>query len=408
MIESGTAQFWRATLALCLGSFMVFSNVYVTQPLLPMLADQFQISSLQATWSFTVTTLTLGISLLIFGPLSDAIGRNTLMISSLIGVFLCTFFLSQVESFEWLITLRAVQGVFLAGLPAIAIAFMGDEFNKKAIAVAVGLYISGNTLGGIGGRLIGGFIGDWLGWQEAFLVMSLISLVCLSVFTWLLPAPKHFTVQPFSPKKVITNISMHLKNPLLLLAFLIGGFNFFIFLNQYSYATFLLSSSPYYLPASLLGLLFITYLSGTVGSAISGRFNASYPQPLVMAAGIVILMLGSLVTLIPSVWGIVLGFFINAFGFFVAHSSVSSWVGKNALHSRATASSLYLVFYYFGASSGGLYLDPFWTTSGWHGVIFASILVLLMTFTLSITLHKLTLSRLAPPAHDSYTASILK
>ena len=408
MIENDTVQFWRATLALCLGSFMVFANVYVTQPLLPMLTEEFQITSLQATWSFTVTTLTLGISLLLFGPLSDAIGRNTLMISSLTGVFLCTLALSQVESFEWLITLRAVQGIFLAGLPAIAIAFMGDEFSKKAVAVAVGLYISGNTLGGISGRLIGGFVGDWLGWQEAFLVMSLISLTCLCAFAWLLPAPKQFTAQPFSPRKVIANILSHLRNPLLLLAFLIGGFNFFIFLNQYSYATFLLSSSPYFLPASLLGLLFLTYLSGTVGSAISGRFNALYPQPIVMAVGIAILMLGSLLTLIPSVWGIVMGFFINAFGFFVTHSSASSWVGKNALHSRATASSIYLVFYYFGASSGGIYLDPFWTMFGWHGVIFASLLILLITFSLSIALHKLALSRLAPSAHDSYTASILK
>ncbi|MFT6352096.1 MAG: YNFM family putative membrane transporter, partial [Neptuniibacter pectenicola] len=185
MIEAGTAQFWRATLALCLGSFMVFSNVYITQPLLPMLANEFQVTPLQASWSLTVTTLTLGISLLFFGPISDAIGRTQLMLGSMAGVVVCSFALSQVSSFEQLILLRAVQGVCLAGLPAIAIAYMGDEFGRNALRVAVGLYISGNTLGGIGGRLIGGFIGDWLGWQEAFALMSLISFVCLSVFAWM-------------------------------------------------------------------------------------------------------------------------------------------------------------------------------------------------------------------------------
>ena len=64
MIESGTGQFWRATLALCLGSFMIFANVYITQPLLPMLQQSFHLSTLEAGWSFTITTLTLGISLL--------------------------------------------------------------------------------------------------------------------------------------------------------------------------------------------------------------------------------------------------------------------------------------------------------------------------------------------------------
>ena len=74
MIDIRSAAFWRATLALCLGSFTIFSNVYVTQPLLPTLAEHFHVSPLMAGWSFTVTTLMLGLSLLVYGPLSDAVG----------------------------------------------------------------------------------------------------------------------------------------------------------------------------------------------------------------------------------------------------------------------------------------------------------------------------------------------
>ncbi|MDO6513855.1 MFS transporter [Neptuniibacter sp. 2_MG-2023] len=387
MIEVGTAQFWRATLALCLGSFMVFSNVYITQPLLPMLANEFQITPLQASWSLTVTTLTLGISLLLFGPISDAIGRTQLMLGSMAGVVLCSFALSQVSSFEQLVLLRAIQGVCLAGLPAIAIAYMGDEFGRNAVRVAVGLYISGNTLGGIGGRLIGGFVGDWLGWQEAFALMSLISFICLSVFAWMLPVSENFSPTLLRPKRVFSDILSHLQNPLLVLAYIIGGLNFFIFINQYSYATFLLAEAPFNLPASLLGMLFLTYLSGTFGSAISGNIAARIPQPLVIALGCLVLMLGTLVTLIPSLWTIIVGFLISAFGFFVAHSSASSWVSQNARHARATASSIYLVFYYLGASSGGFYLDPFWHWLGWHGVVVGSLIVLTLTFILSVGLY---------------------
>lgn len=386
MIETGTRQFWRATLALCLGSFMIFANVYITQPLLPMLADQFAISPLQASWSMTVTTLTLGLSLLIFGPASDALGRTRLMLISMCGVVLCCFCLSQVQSFESLLWLRAVQGVCLAGLPAIAIAYMGDEFSKKALLIAVGLYISGNTLGGIGGRLIGGLMGDLLGWQEAFAAMSLIGLICLSLFVWLLPESNNFKPQPFKPLQMLRDIRGHLRNPLLFLAFLVGGFNFFIFINQYSYITFLLADAPYQLSASMLGMLFLTYLSGTLGSAVSGRFANFMPQPLVIAAGIVCLMCGSLVTLIPSIWAILLGLLINAFGFFVAHSAASSWVNYQAQGAKATASSVYLVFYYLGASSGGFYLEPFWQQAGWEGVVIGSLFILGFTFVCTLLL----------------------
>ena len=85
--------------------------------------------------------------------------------------------------------------------------------------------------------------------------------------------------------------------------------------------TFVLADDPYNLPASLLGLLFLTYLSGTFGSAISGKVAQKIPQPLCMALGISILMLGSLVTLLPGLPSIIIGLLINSFGFFFAHSA---------------------------------------------------------------------------------------
>ncbi|WP_417226477.1 MFS transporter [Amphritea sp.] len=389
MIESGSKQFWRATIALCIGSFMIFANVYVTQPILPELQREFGLTTLEVSWSFTITTLMLGLSLLFYGPLSDALGRRSLMLLSMAGVCLCTLLLSQADSFASLVILRGVQGLFLGGLPAIAIAYMGDEYSRKALLLAVGLYISGNSIGGISGRLIGGFVGEWLGWADLFLMMGVVSVVCFILFWWLLPTSKQFTAQPLHLPTMLSRLKGHLLNPLLLLVYLIGGLNFFIFINQYSYITFVLSDAPYHLSPIWLGLLFLTYLTGTVGSTLSGRIAQRVGQLNCIKAGIVILMSGSLLTLSDSLPLIVLGFFINSFGFFFAHSSASSWVSHQATHARASASSLYLVFYYLGASSGGFYLDPFWQWLGWEGVVLGSIIVLLLTLSLTLALSSL-------------------
>ena len=342
-IESGSGLFWRATLALCVGSYIIFANLYLTQPLLPMLAQEFEVSALEAGWSFTVSTLTLGLSLLVYGPLSDAIGRRGLMILSIGGTTLITLLLSQTHDYSTLLILRGLQGFLMGGLPAIAIAYMGDEYSKKALMIAVGVYISGNTLGGISGRLIGGFVGDWLGWSAAFEVMTLLSVLGLVLFALLLPPSRRFKAKSLHPAAMGRDLLGHLRNPLLLAAYLIGGFNFFIFINQYSYITFVLADAPYNLPASLLGMLFLTYLSGTLGSAFSGKIAQYLPQPLVIALGIGVLICGSLVTLLPSLVGIISGFLLNSFGFFLAHSSASGWVSRAAPHARASANSLYLV-----------------------------------------------------------------
>ena len=386
MIEVGTRMFWRGTLALMIGSFMIFANVYVTQPLLPMIAEEFSISALQASASFTITTLTLGLSLLFYGPISDALGRRGIMLMTMLGITLTTSCLALVHQYEYLLALRGLQGFFLAGLPAIAVAYLGDEYTPEALMVAVGLYISGNTLGGIGGRLIGGFAGEWLGYSATFTVMAAISLICMLVFYLLLPVSQHFQAKPLRLNEVLSNMKAHMTNRRLVTSYVIGGLSFFIFINQYSYVTFVLEAAPYHLSAKFVGLLFLTYLSGTLGSAISGRLAKRWPQTHIMMLGTGIFMLGSCVTLGNSLLLIILGLLINSFGFFLCHSTASSFVSRHAKQAKASASSLYLVFYYLGASLGGFYLDPFWQMDGWTGVILGSLIILAIVLIAQLSL----------------------
>ncbi|MEZ5447492.1 MAG: MFS transporter [Thiolinea sp.] len=383
MITVGSPAYWRVTLALSLGAFMVFANIYLPQPLLPTFAAQFGISALQAGWILTLTTLTLGLSLLFYGALSDALGRKPLMVMTLAAVTLITLLLSFADSYASLLWLRALQGLFLAGLPAIAIAYLGEELQPQAMVAAVGVYIAANTLGGIGGRLIGGYLGEWLGWEQAFLWMGLISLVLLVLFILLLPRSVHFEPAPVRPALMLRDLRGHLRNPVLLAVYFIGGINFLVFVNQYSYIVFVLADEPYSLSARFLGLLFLTYLSGTFASMLSGRLARYWSQPSCMMLGILLFMTGSLLTLQGSLPAIISGFLINSFGFFLAHAMASSWVSRNAQRARATASALYLVFYYLGASSGGFYLEPFWLWRGWEGVVAGSLLALLLTLSLS-------------------------
>ncbi|ADZ91846.1 MFS transporter [Marinomonas mediterranea] len=386
MIQTNSPVFWRGTFALVIGSFMVFANVYVTQPLLPMLANAFSISPLQASGSFTITTFTLGLSLLIYGPLSDALGRRGLMLLTLLGTTLTTFCLSFVANYEMLLALRGIQGFFLAGLPAIAVAYLSDEYAPDALLIAVGLYISGNSIGGIGGRLIGGFFGEWIGPFATFGLMSVISAVCLLCVFYLLPPSKHFQPKTLNVKSIKGDIAAHLKNRRLLTCYLIGGFSFFIFINQYSYITFVLEQAPYSLSAKYVGLLFLTYLAGTLGSALSGKLATRFTQPSIMIMGTSIFIIGSLVTLGDSLLAIILGLLTNSFGFFVCHSTCSAFVSRNADKAKASASSLYLVFYYLGASLGGFYLDPFWHYGGWNAIIVGSWIILGAVLTLEIHL----------------------
>ncbi|MEJ2621570.1 MAG: MFS transporter, partial [Candidatus Thiodiazotropha sp.] len=270
MIKTHTTDFWRATLALCIGSVMVFSNLYITQPLLPRLSEVFEIDSLQATLSLSVATLSLGGALLLFGPLSDAVGRRVVIHTTLLLLCMTTFATAFVTEYHTLLILRGLQGAFIAGLPAAAMAYMGEEFEPQALLLAVGLYIGANSLGGISGRLISGLVAAEWGWSSSFLALAGFDLLCVAVVIWLLPASSRFHPKPFKPTPVARGLSDHLCNPLILAACVVGGLNFMIFVNQYSYITFVLAAEPFGLSPSWLGMLFLTYLSGTLAAAFSG------------------------------------------------------------------------------------------------------------------------------------------
>jgi MFS transporter, YNFM family, putative membrane transport protein len=386
VIEYKSPAFYRATFALCLAAVVVFANLHLLQPLLPQLSRQYSLSPLQTSWAYTIGTLCLGLSLLVYAALSDAWGRKKLLLGTLIGMTLSTFALTQVESFAALVLWRALQGVFLGGLPAVAIAYMGEEYTKPALVAAVGYYISANSLGGISGRLMAGALADVGHWQWVFWPVALCGVLSCYLIWRHLPDAQRFVAKPFSFRQALADNLFHLRQPLLLLTYLIGGLNFFIFLNQYTYIAFVLSDSPYNLSSVWIGLLFVTYFTGTVGSAISGKVAQRMPVPLAMALGVLILMLGTLLTLSASLTLIVSGFFINAFGFFLTHSLASSWVNQCASRAKASASALYLVFYYVGASTGGLYLQPFWHWLHWSGIVVGALLMYGVTLLLCVWL----------------------
>lgn len=388
MIAAHTRTWWRATLALCLGSFLVFINLYAPQPLLPALRESFGVSTLGISLVMSVATLALAASLLVFGPLSDAIGRGAIMRVSLLASGLLSLALALAPTFESLLVLRALQGFVLGGLPAVAIAWMGDEFERPALLSAVGLYIGANTLGGIGGRVVGGAVAEVGGASASFLAVGAMTMAGLMLFWRLLPPARAFTPRRFELRGALADLRAHLGTPPLIGAYLLGGINFMIFINQYSYITFRLAEAPFGLGTRLLGLIFLTYLGGTLGSSLSGRLAARWSQPACMMLGILILMGGTAVTLAGSLPWIIAGLTINAFGFFLAHSMASSWVGRHARRARGSASALYLVFYYSGASLGGFWLEPFWRTAGWHGVALASWLMLGVTLALAAWLWR--------------------
>lgn len=386
-IQKGTRAFHKANWALFLAGFITFANLYVTQPLLPTFSEAFHVSPAVASLSLSVTTFALAVSLIIVSSLSEAWGRKSLMTISIFAASVLTLALAFSPNFETILVLRVVQGIVFAGLPAIAMAYLGEEMEPASLGVAMGLYISGNSVGGLSGRVIIGTLTDY-NWHTGMMVLGGISLLVSLVFVWMLPSSKHFSARPLQLKALTKTLLQHLRDPSMLCLYGMGFLLMGSFVTLYNYIGFKLMAPPYNLSATIVGWIFVIYLVGTFSSAWFGSLADRYGRQRMLLLAIAIMLAGAIVTLNGLLTLKIIGITVFTFGFFAAHSIASGWVSKRASHNKAQASSLYLFFYYFGSSVGGTVGGVFWMKYGWMGVIVMIALFLFIACVLSFLLKR--------------------
>ncbi|NQZ92642.1 MAG: MFS transporter [Moritella sp.] len=375
MIALHSQDYKKVTLGLGLGSFLVFCNLYYFQPLLPYFMVKFNATELQVNWLFSSTTLAVAISLLPWAILSEVIGRRPIMRCSLVLIPCINFLMFISPDLHTLILLRALLGIALAGFIAVAVAYMAEEFAPPALLIAVGGYISANTLGGIIGRIYGGVMTDAIGLHWTILAMSVLSGIALLIIFPLILKQRHFIAQPGRLRTHGKQILRHIKTPTLILAMLIGGLNFAVFINVFSVMGFKLSAAPISLPASLLSLMFLCYLSGTLSARLSGRWMHSHNLFSGLLLGIGISVLGLIIISVQTMIAIIIGLLVLSAGAFFIHALAYSHIGRSATQGKSTATALYLVMYYSGGSVGGFILIYCWQVGGWWTVLTATSII---------------------------------
>lgn len=377
----------RLIYGLSLASVVVYINLYLVQGMLPMLAEHFAISPGASTLILSVSSFSLAFSLLGYALISDAIGRFRPLIISLWLLALTNPLMLVVDSWSQMLALRLLQGILLAAVPAIAMAYLRDKLPLPALIKAGAFYIAANSFGGIIGRLLGGFMAQHLSWFASVVLLSGITLVAVAISHRFLAPLSDATRKPINDalkagsgeRRPWKGFILHLGNPQLRVFYLIGGLAFMVMVNQFSFIQLHLLEPPFGWSRFEVTLIFLCYLSGTLSAYRSGSAIKHLGVPGLLGLSLALMVAGSVLTLLNTQLAIILGFLLSACGFFLIHACCNSQVALRATGHRAKASALYLCCYYLGASLGGPFLMPFWHQAGWAGVVYGSLIVLGVT-----------------------------
>lgn len=358
--------------ALYLATTAAFADMYITQPLLPQLAGDFGISAASAGLTISAVVLTTALSSSAYGPLSEFLGRRPLMVWGSLLLAVATFACGFAHSFGMLVALRALQGVLVPCISALAVAYIHDDLKGYDAGTVVGGYVAASVVGGLTGRIVSGLVADAYGWHATFAVFAALTLAgALSLAFTLLRG----SVLP-SSKNALHDLAAsyggmmgHLRDARLVGAFTIGAALFFGFIGIFTYLPFYLTAAPFHLTTGTVSWLYASYLGGVLLSPIAGRLSRRLSKRLLMAVGIAIAMAGMLALLAHTLVVIVVACVVLCAGMFFAQPIAPMFVALTAGKAKGSATALYQSFYYVGGVFGSTLPGLAWERWAWPGVV---------------------------------------
>ncbi|MEU5102798.1 MFS transporter [Streptomyces sp. NPDC021354] len=368
-MSPGDPGFGRMRLALFAAGLATFALLFSTQALLPAISADLHVQPDQASWTVSAATLALALAVLPLSALSERFGRRAMMTGSLAVAVAVGLAVPFAPDLGWLIALRAVQGAAIAGIPASAMAYLSEEVRPASLISAIGLFVAGNSFGGMTGRLLTGWVADGWGWRVSLATVGVLSLVCAIAFRLLLPKARHFTPAAVSPRALARTVGGHLSDPLLRRLYAIGALFMTVFGGVYTVIGYRLVAEPFNLSQSLVGSIFLIYLVGTASSAAAGKLVGRLGRRGALYVAVTTTTAGLLLSLGDSLAAVLLGLVLITAGFFAGHAVASSSVSRAAKTGRAQASALYQTAYYIGSSVGGTLGALAFHASGWTGTV---------------------------------------
>ncbi len=352
------------------------TNLYITQPVLPIIQQEFGVSAPVA--SLTVSAVILGIALanLPFGWLADRypVGRLIGLGGGVVaGAGLVC---AATNTFPVLVGARFLQGLFLPALSTCVAAYLSRQLPPERLNVAMGSYVSATVAGGLGGRLLGGWLHPPLHWRYAFVTAAILIACAAGAAVRWLPESK----KPVHASADTTGFLDVLARPELRRTFLVAFGAFFVFSSSFNYLPFYLAGPPFHLPVQVITLMYLTYIVGIIIGPIAGNLSNRVGNGAAMMGGALVFALALILTLVKSQVVIALSLLLVCGGFFTIHSAAAGSLNRRLTGGRGRANSLYVLFYYLGGACGITMSGWSYSLGGWPGVIILGLVMLGVPF----------------------------
>ena len=370
-----------------LSTVLTLSALYVPQPLLPVLAEQFAVSRELAALLTTIAFIPLSLAPLVYGYLLEAVSARQILRVALLLLGISSLVMGFVDSYRWMLAWRLFQGLLIPALLTALMTYTSQSAAKGDVQRAMAWYIGATIAGGFAGRALSGAIASLFHWRGSFLVLGACILI---VWIRLARLPESGPLRLQRPRlglmRDVLARRVFRRSYLMVFCF------FLAFAAVMNFLPFRLTELTAEADELRIGLAYSGYMMGLLASLNAVKIQkwlGGVERTMVIALAVFLLALVLLG--VPSVAVLLLTMFLFCGAMFLTHASATGLLNQLADEHKGMVNGLYVSFYYGGGALGSFLPGYVYRDFGWTGFIIALAAVVMVALALALSL--LLLSR---------------
>ena len=351
----------RQTFFVLITTVAVYASVYAPQPILPLLAGEFGLTTSGGALLMTAVLLPLSFAPLFYGLLLESQPAKRMLLVTIGILALLQAAFGAAESYGLLLAARLFQGACVPAILAAITSYLAYTVDREHIQRAMTWYVAANILGGFLGRILSGWVATYAGWRYTFYLLALALAVCFAAVTRI-KADSRLALSPVR----LSAVMPILRNGDIARLYAVAFTIFFAFMALLTYLPFRLREIDPSYSAFVISMMYSGFLMGMVMSASATRIILfAGGEKRAMTIGLVVFAAAMMTANVPSGAGIFAVMFVMCGGMFFVHAVAMGTMNKLASENRAVANGLYISIYYTGAALGSYVPGLIYQGAGW-------------------------------------------